>query len=101
MNGYQLFYKEETRQDCKNINVLSAIMFSSLTLTESFEYQSSIDTLKAMTFNERNIEVARRWKSLEQSERDNFITQSNVDVTILDNETRTKRQLKKIKNAVC
>ena len=61
LNGYQLFCKEESRKDGKSLNVfiVSLIIWSS---HECF----FIDGLKALTFNLRNVEIAKRWQEIEK-----------------------------------
>ena len=54
-----------------------------------------------MTFNQRNVEIAKRWQEIEKSERDEFNRKAREDVSIVDEKTRTKRLLKKIKDTVC
>ncbi len=59
-----------------------------------------IETLKALTFNERNVEMARRWQEIGQSQKDKFNAKAR-NVSILDIKTRRKRQLKKIEDNIC
>ncbi|XP_046843494.1 uncharacterized protein LOC124437567 [Xenia sp. Carnegie-2017] len=69
MNGYQLFCKEEASND---------------------------DSLKSLTFHVRNIELGQRWRCLDESQREGYINRAKTDCSVLDHETRKKRELKKI-----
>ena len=59
-----------------------------------------LDSLKPMTFHDRNVELGERWRSLDKSERKEFLQRANSNQNILDCDTRLKRQLRKIKKSV-
>ncbi|XP_046861918.1 uncharacterized protein LOC124455274 [Xenia sp. Carnegie-2017] len=69
MNGYQLFCKEEASND---------------------------DSLKSFSFHARNVEFGQRWRCLDKSQREGYINRAKTDCSVLDHETRKKRELKKI-----
>ena len=56
--------------------------------------------LKGLTFNEQNTEIAKRWQDLNGDQRMAYIQRAKDDLSLLDNETRVKRQLKKVNSAV-
>ena len=49
-----------------------------------------IDGLKALAFNQRNVEIAKRWQEIEKSEKDRFNRRAREDVSIVDEKTKTK-----------
>ena len=58
------------------------------------------DNLRNLRFEERNVEVAQRWRSLEENQREHYLHRAKEDIGILDKDTRLKRQMKKIENDV-
>ena len=58
------------------------------------------DNLRNLRLEERNVEVARRWRSLEENQREHYLHRVKEDIGILDEDTRLKRQMKKIENDV-
>lgn len=96
MNGYQLFCKEEASNDGENSYVHKVVSINIMHIFILF-----LDSLKSLTFHARNVELGQRWRCLDKSQREGYINRAKTDCSVLDHETRKKRELKKILKKVC
>ena len=56
--------------------------------------------MKTLTFVERNVELAQRWRAQDETQRKQYINRAKNDAQILHEETRLKREMKKIESNV-